>query len=248
MSEYALFVVAPYLAAASLLAGALIALRDRSPGARLHPRAVTARWLVGRHRLLALGVAGVLIGHALIVAWPAQFAIWSQPFARLVAVEATFLLLGVAALAGLIMTIARHVVRGRRQPIGVVDVTFVGVLLVAIVSGLAIALLYRWAAAWSSVTLAPYVRSLASLQPELRYLESMPYLVKLHVFSSSVVIGLVPFTMPARLCLSAVGRAVDRALTPVSTACGRTCRLLQDRARQRAASLIWSEDEADERV
>lgn len=244
MSEYALFVVAPYLAAASLVAGALSALLDRSQRAELDAQAATARWLAGRHRVLALGLAGVLLGHALILAWPHHLARWAQPLERLFVVEASLFLLGVAAFAGLMVAIARQVPRGRRQ-VSVVDVTFVGVLLVVVVSGLAIPVLYRWAAAWSSVTLAPYVRSVASLQPELAYLESMPYLVKLHVFSSSVVIALVPFTTPARGYLSAAGRAVDRALTPVNTTFGRTCRLLQDRARQRAANLMWSEDEAD---
>ena len=120
---------------------------------------------------------------------------------------------------------------------------FVGVLLVAIVSGLSLAVLYRWAAAWSSVTLAPYVRSVASFQPDLRHLESMPYLVELHVFSSIVLIALLPFTMPMRVCLSAAKRAIDRAVSPVGAAFGGTWRLVQERARESGCNRRWSEED-----
>jgi nitrate reductase gamma subunit len=245
MSEFVLFVIAPYVAVACLLAGVLSALLARSPHARLAPPAVTARVLVRRNRVLALGVLGGLAGHALILGWPGQLARWSYPSSRLLILEAGLFLGGLAALAGLVISIARHVLRPRHERTPVVDVTFIGVLFIAVVSGLALPLLYRWAAAWSSVTLVPYVVSVASLQPELRFLESMPYLVKLHLFSSSVVVALVAFTTPSRVCLWAASRAIGRAVTPVGVAIGRTARLIQQRTRERAAHLIWSQDEAD---
>ena len=230
MSDHALFVMAPYLAAASFLAGTLGGLLNRSHDARLNAPAETR----GRRgtRALTIGLVGTSIGHAVIVIWPGRLTTWSQPINRLLLVEAALFLFGVAVLAGLLMVTSRYVLRPSHERIGVIDVTFVAVFLVAIVSGLAIPVLYRWAVAWSAVTLAPYVRSVASLQPELRYLESMPYLVKLHMFSTSVVIALVPFTTPGRVCLAAANRMVDRALMPVKRALDRTWRQFQDRVVQ----------------
>lgn len=242
MSDHALFVVAPYVAVAILLAGTLSALLDQSLRRRPDRPEVTARALVGSHRVLTIGLLGVSMGHAAIVTWPIELASWIQAPGRTLVLELGLFLLGLTTLAGLVMVIAGHVRRPRRS-IGVIDVAFVGVLLVAIVSGLAMAVLYRWAAAWSSVTLVPYVRSVASFQPDLRHLESMPYLVELHVFSSSVLIALLPFTMPMRVCLSAANRAIDRALTPVSAAFGRSWRLFHERARQGGYNPRWSEED-----
>jgi nitrate reductase gamma subunit len=117
------------------------------------------------------------------------------------------------------------------------------VLLVAVISGLGIAALYRWAAAWSSVTLAPYLRSVADLQPDLRHLEAMPYLVKLHLFSASALIAMVPFTMPMRVFLATARHAADRALAPASDVFRRKRQQWQDWSRQSGGNLIWSEED-----
>jgi nitrate reductase gamma subunit len=243
MSDYALFVIVPYVAAASLLAAMLSALLRRSDCGPRECPPMTARSVVAGHKLLTAGLLGGLGTHAALVAWPDRLARWNGPPARLLALESAFFLLGVAVLAGLGMTIARHLIHPPRRAATVIDVSFVGVLLVAVVSGLGIAVLHRWAAAWSAVTLAPYVRSVAALQPDLRYLESMPYLVKLHLFASSAVIAMIAFTTPVRLLLAAANRAVERALSPVGALLADRWRLFQDRARQRRWHLPWSEQD-----
>ena len=243
MSDFALFVVAPYLAAAILVAGTLSAWSGRSRRARPGAPDLTAGTLVRTNRVLTIGLLGVAAGHSLIVAWPAAIASWSQTFVGLLVLEISLVLLGLTALAGVVMVIARYVRRLPRHSIGTIDVVFVGVLVVAVISGLGVAVLHRWAAAWSSVTLTPYVRSIVDLQPDLRHLEAMPYLVKLHLFSTSVLVAMVPFTMPMRVFLSAAGHAVDRALTPVSAAFTRRRQLWQEWARQSGGNLIWSEED-----
>jgi len=243
MSDFALFVVAPYVAAAILLAGTLGALGDRPPRGRRDAADLTASSLIRDHRVLAIGLLGVAAGHALIVAWPAAIVSWTRTFVGLLVLEISLFLLGLTALAGLVMVIARHVRRLPRHSIGTIDLVFAGVLLVAVISGLGIAALHRWAAAWSSVTLVPYVRSVADLQPDLRHLEAMPYLVKLHLFSTSALIAMVPFTMPMRVFLSAARHAADRALAPVSVALARKRQQWQDWARQSGGNLIWSEED-----
>ena len=227
---------------ASLLAGTLGALLGLSRRRRPEPL-TTARTLVAGHKVLVAGLLGCLGTHAVMVAWPVGLASWTQQLGGLLLVEGAFFLLGLTVLAGLAALMVSHLRHPPRRAIGVVDVSFVGVLLVVVVSGLGIAVLHRWAAAWSSVTLAPYVRSVASLQPDLRYLESMPYLVKVHLFSTSALMALAPFTTPIRMFLSAANRAADRALTPVSAAFADTWRPFQQWARQGRWNPRWSEED-----
>ena len=243
MSDYGLFVVAPYLAAATVLAATLNGLLRRSPRERFASDSVIPRALIGRNRSLAIGLTGVVVGHAAIVAWPGQLAAWTQAMGPLFLLESGLFVLGLTALVGLLIVIIRHARRTPRPSLHLIDLAFAGVLLVAVVSGLAIAVLYRWAAAWSSVTLAPYLRSLATLQPDLRYLESMPYLVELHLFASSVVIGLVGFTTPARLFLRATNRAIERRLTPMTDACASRWQRVRHWVRQSGDRLLWAEDD-----
>jgi nitrate reductase gamma subunit len=233
VSDELLFVVAPYVAAVSLAAGTLAGLLRRSNLAFLVFR---------RARTFAIGLAGVLTTHLVLVAWPGAITAWSRTFERLLLLEAVLFLLGVTALVGLSIFLLgprRH----WPQPMAVVDAILAGVLVVTIVSGLAVAVFHRWPAAWASVTVVPYVRSVANLHPDLRYLESMPYLVKLHLFSSLVVLALAPFTRPARQALSAANRMAVRLLMPIAEPLGRTRARCQDWMRRGPATLMWPEED-----
>jgi nitrate reductase gamma subunit len=243
MSEYALFAVAPYLAAASLLAGTLGGLLDGSSRERPRLPASGASAIGGRHRVLTIGLVCTSIAHVAIVVWPGQLAAWSQPLDRLLVLEAGLFVLGLSALAGILIVAGRYALRPSYERIGVIDMACVGLVLVAIVSGLAIALRYRFAVAWSAVTLAPYVRSVAQLEPDLRYLESLPYLVKLHLFSSVVLIAFVPFTTPMRVWLRAARRTIDRLLLPVSSALDRRWTLFRDSVRRARHAIQFQEDD-----
>jgi nitrate reductase gamma subunit len=243
MSDHALFVMAPYLAGAILLAGTLRGLLNPSRHARRDRVPAIAGVLGRRHRILTIGLLGTSLGHALIVGWPERLASLSQPLGRLVLVEAVLFVFGLGAVAGLLMVISSHARRSAQDHVAVIDVTFVAVFLVAIVSGLVLPLLYRWAVAWSGVTLAPYMRSVASLQPDLSYLESMPYLVKLHVFSTSVLVALVPFTTPVRAWLAHVNRTIDRALMPIGSALDRGRTQFQDWTRRAGRGIQFQEDD-----
>ncbi len=192
--------------------------------------------------MLRIGLLGVLVGHLLMVGWPGQLLSWNQHFGRLLVFEIVFFLLGLLALAGLIAVIGIHTIRSPLRAASLIYVAFVGVLFVTIVSGLGIGVLYRWASVWSTVTLTPYVRSLPSLEPDLQAVAAMPYLVKLHVFSTCVLVALFACSGLMRVLLSPVNRAVDRLVDLVITPFSRRWRLLQERARQSGRNLIWPEE------
>jgi nitrate reductase gamma subunit len=150
---------------------------------------------------------------------------------------------GAAALVGAGAAIRCRVLRRTANGAGLMDAAFLGVLLLTIVSGLGIAIVYRWAAAWSAVTVTRYARSILGLQPNLGPLEAMPYLVKLHIFSSFIVVALLAFTRSFDFLLNAVLRAASAVIGPFVSAFDRLWTPLQEWALRRGRSLMWPEEE-----
>jgi len=74
------------------------------------------------------------------------------------------------------------------------DVVLLVLLLVQVVAGVGIAIFYRWGSFWFVQTATPYLWSLATLNPNVSYVASMPLLIKLHVFNAFVLVALFPFT------------------------------------------------------
>jgi len=199
----------------------------------------SAGWRTGRYGLPAIGFLGVLLGHVVMVAWPDQLLRWDRD---LMAFELAHFALGAAALVGVAAAV-RHRVLRRTGGAGLVDAAFLGVLLLTVVSGLGIAVVYRWAAAWSAETVTRYARSLLSLQPNVDALEAMPYLVKLHIFSSVIVIALLAFTRLIDVVLNVLLRAIEGVMRPFVSAVDRRWRPLQERTLRSGRSLMWPEEE-----
>jgi nitrate reductase gamma subunit len=234
MSDHALFAVAPFVSMVVLVVAATF---------RPSPSFATLRRVAGSHPLPAIGFLGVLLGHLILVVWPDQLLKWNRDLSRLMAFELALFVLGVAALVGVCTAIRRGVLRRTASGASLVDAAFLGVLLVTLVSGLGVALVYRWAAAWSALTVTRYARSLLSLQPNVEPLEGMPYLVKLHVFSSFIVMALLAFTRLIDVWLNGLLRGTGVVIGPFVSAVDRQWRLLQEWARRSGRSWMWPEEE-----
>lgn len=243
MSDHILFVVAPYLAAVALIGATLRALFDRSRYAPSRPTRTTSRMFGGRQGVLRIGLLGTLAGHLLMVGWPAHLVAWNQHVGRLLAFEIVFFLFGALAIGGLVAVIGINTFRAAPRTASLIYVAFVGVLFVTLLSGLGIAVLYRWASVWSTVMLTPYVRSLPGLAPDLQAVTALPYLVKLHLFSTWVLAGLLACSGLVRVFVSPVNRAVDRAVDLVVTPFSRRSRPLREWARESGRNLLWPEEE-----
>jgi nitrate reductase gamma subunit len=192
-------------------------------------------------RLPAIGFYGLFLGHAIVVAWPDQLLNWSRSLFRLMAFELTLLALGMMALAGVGIAVRRRVVQPHDTG-SLADAAFLGVLLVTLLSGIAIAVMYRWAAVWSAVTVTPYARALLRLRPNLEAIETMPYLVKLHIFSSFVAVALLAFTRSIDVVLLPLRRAINTFVAPLVSSVDRRCALLFERALQSGRRVIWPEE------
>jgi hypothetical protein len=110
----------------------------------------------GRLRIPEVGLLGVCAGHAVMLAWPARVLAWNRSADRLLAFEVVFFVFGLIALAGVLGLVVREMLVAPRGASGsLLDTMSLALLLVAVVSGLALAVRYRWASSWSSITLTP---------------------------------------------------------------------------------------------
>jgi len=241
MSDHALFAVAPFISIVVLAVAATFrAAHDPSVNVRRSLSSASVGWRAGRYGLPAIGFLGVLLGHVVMVAWPDQLLRWDRD---LMAFELAHFALGAAAFVGVAAAVRHRVLRRTGNGAGLVDAAFLGVLLLTVVSGLGIAVVYRWAAAWSAETVTRYARSLLSLQPNVDALEAMPYLVKLHIFSSFIVIALLAFTRLIDVVLNVMLRAIGGVMRPFVSILNRRWKPLQERTLRSGRSLMWPEEE-----
>jgi len=141
------------------------------------------------------GILLVLIGHILALFFPSGILAWNGSPVRLYLLETTGLALGLFAFIGLLLLLYRRVANPRvaSESNGLNYIVLI-ILLIQVVTGLAIATMYRWGSSWGAGSLTPYLWSLLSLRPDIDLIATMPFLVKLHIFNAFLFILLLPFT------------------------------------------------------
>ncbi|MDH3302703.1 MAG: respiratory nitrate reductase subunit gamma [Acidimicrobiia bacterium] len=141
------------------------------------------------------GLSLVLVGHLAALIVPRGFEIWNGASLRLYLLEATGLALGLWAGFGLIVLLWRRLGNPRiRAVTSPMDLVVLTVLAVQVASGLWIAVGYRWGSYWGTSVLVPYVRSVLTLSPDARYVEPLPLVVQLHVFTFWVFVAVFAFS------------------------------------------------------
>ena len=189
------------------------------------------------------GLLGTALAHLVGLAVPRAVASWAAAPWRLYLLEATGLLFGVLLLGGVTLLLGKALFKddataGSRRPLA--DCLFLSGLFVAVLSGLATALLYRWGSLWSAGTMTPYLQSLARGAPMPGLIEQLPLLVRIHVVSWLVLVALAPATSAAALALHGVDRLLALSAPPLA-ALGRAA----DRARARLSPAAWLWPEED---
>ena len=225
MTDSFLFIVSPYLTAAAvsgcIARYAFTTRRDgddaaaaRGADAMSRPVRAAWRWAIGF----------VAAGHLLALGFPESVLRWNQQPLRLLALETAGLVSAIAALAALIAMAVRRV---RAADAGAVhspfDVIAWTLLLIEIVSGLAVALFYRWGSSWSAVTIAPYVQSLFRLDPDAVLIARLPLAARLHVFCAFALFAVVPYSRAARALMASIDRAASRLAGRASSAVPSWC-------------------------
>lgn len=245
MTPHTLFAVAPYAAAGSLAALTLLRFAAIRRGEGRRERGVALRVFRG-NRLWRLGLAGTLAGHVAVLFFPQMVLRWTASLPRLIAFEVASFVFGLAAATGLVKMLAIHLrQRTVRSVRFVADGVVLGLLTVAIGSGLGIAAAHRWATSWSLVTVAPYIGSVLALRPELDLVDTLPYLVKLHVFSALASGAVLPLSHGLDPLLIPLSRLFSVVLAPVNALARRARVRIEDGARRAAHAFWWPEEEEE---
>lgn len=201
MRDELLFVVAPRLAALCCVAGlVLVGIMSRRKHSLHSPSTSAVESGAALSRLWRYSLAVVLLGHVLALAFPGTVLLWNRQLPRLIVLESVGLAAAIVALVSLFLTSARHL---HRRPSSF-DTIAATLLILQVISGLTVALRYRWASSWAGVTLAPYLQSLLGPSPSVVLVARMPFAVQLHVFCAFAILAIVPLGRAGSLLIASV--------------------------------------------
>lgn len=208
------FSQAPFVALiVGAIASAIVCRRLAShPDARVRARSSAARCL------LCIALAAVGAEHLLLLLAPQAVLRWNADVRRLIALEAVGAVAGCACAVAALVALWRQLLSDRGDKRSVARTLNLSVASVVMVSGVTIAIAYRWASSWSVVTLTPYVLSLSSAQPRTDLVASTPFLVRLHVLGAFASLALLPFADTFAAVAARVGRSVGVIATRLSRA------------------------------
>src|SRR3989338_1321382 len=132
-----------------------------------------------------MGIMIVLLGHLVAFLFPKEILIWNQIPVRLLILEVSALACGLCAFFGIVLLIHRRLTNARVKAVTTkVDLVVLALLFIQVGSGVSIALTYRWGSSWFALAMAPYLKSIFLLEPNINYLIGMPFMVKLHVLNA----------------------------------------------------------------
>jgi nitrate reductase gamma subunit len=198
-----LFVVFPYVAVVLAIGGGVHRYRhDRFSYSTLSSQLLENRSLFWGSVPWHYGIVVVLLAHLLGFLMPAMWQrIIATPTA-LYTIEIVGFAFGFAALIGLCVLFARRFTFERiRAVTSPMDWVLLAVLLAQVASGVWVSLVYRWGADWYVDTAVPWLVSLVSLNPQIQYVSSLPFMVKLHMLNGFLVIALFPFSRLVHLIM-----------------------------------------------
>ncbi len=196
MLDTTLFVAFPYLAiGAAILGGLYRYFNDRFSYSSFSAQFLENRILFWGSVPWHYGVLTILVAHLLALLLPAQWGALIGAPVRLYVLEVTGLALALVAILGLVLLIVRRVSNSRIFSVtSTMDWVLLAALLVQVVLGFSVALFYRWGSDWYLHTAVPWLVSLAKLSPNITYVVSLPWIVKVHMLGGFLIIALFPFT------------------------------------------------------
>ncbi len=191
-----LFVVLPYVALATFFGGTILRYRSRP----FTYSSLSSQFLENRAHFWAqvpfhYGILLVLAGHVLAFLLPNQLLAWNASPVRLLILEVTGLSLALLTFVGLVNVVVRRLRSDRLRVVTTpMDVLVYVLLGVQLLTGIGTAVAYPWGSSWFASVLTPYLRSIATLSPELQWVTALPLMVKLHVVGLWALLLVFPFT------------------------------------------------------
>jgi nitrate reductase gamma subunit len=172
---------------------------------------MTGRRPTIRKAAVAAAVFALALLHLLLLFAPDAVLKWNRHASRLLLLEATGFAAGAICSMVVISKWRRHLFdRAGDDDRALTDTVSLTLVLVSVVSGVALAVAYRWASSWSVVTLTPYAVSLARLAPRVELIAATPFVVRLHVFCSFPLVALLVFMWLGSVAHAALDRIFER--------------------------------------
>lgn len=192
--------------------------------------------------LWRISMVVLVVGHLAALLLPQLLLRWNAYPARLYLLEGFALAAGLAATFSTAILTWRHLGQTTRSVSSDLSETiFLTLILVGLLSGIGIAVVYRWGSSWAAITLAPYVGSFLRGKPATDYVLEMPSLIRLHVFCAFSAIAVVPLTRLSLALVYAIDvgrRFAGQSLRPI-TALGESA----DVVLHTLGSRLWPEED-----
>lgn len=190
------FIILPYLALLSLVAGSIVRYFFRGfRVSSLSSQILESRILFYGSRPFHWGIVALLFGHLVGFLIPSGVLAWNDKPARLYVLEITALAFAILSLTGLFLLIYRRTKIKRLWTVtSNMDIFVYIMLLLVIISGMYTAFFYRWGSTWFAVVLTPYLRSVLFLNPDVTAITTLPVPVKIHVIMTFIFLGMIPHT------------------------------------------------------
>ncbi len=191
-----LFSVFPYLSVFTLLLVTIQRYRNQE----FSYSSLSSQFLENKHHFWGLvpfhyGILTIIVGHVVAFLIPREILLWNSRPLRLYVLEVSALACAVLAVSGLAAGMLRRWRNDKvRRVTSPSDWAIFVMLGIQMGSGVGIAVLYPWGSSWYAAVAAPYLWSLAKLNPQIQGVSAMPFLVKLHIVGAFLLIGFFPFT------------------------------------------------------
>ena len=192
-----LFVVFPYVAVFLAIFGGIYRyISNRFSYSALSSELLESRQLFWGSVSWHYGIVLILLAHLFAFLFPGTTAAILGTSYRLVVFEILGLSLGLYALVGIVILIARRLPSGAlaRVATSAMDWILLFVLLIQVLSGVGIALADRWGSLWYLSNAVPWLWSLVRFSPDASAVAPLSPLIKLHILNGFVVILLFPFS------------------------------------------------------
>jgi nitrate reductase gamma subunit len=155
------------------------------------------------------GLVIVFLGHLVALLLPKGLLLWNAVPVRLYLLEITGLALGIWALFGTYLLLARRIsvarVRSASTPM---DYLVLVVILVSALTGVLTAVLYRYGSFWFPAVMTPYLWSILTLQPRPELIRDLPFWTQLHVFNFWLFLAVFPFSRLVHIITVPLGYAL----------------------------------------
>lgn len=190
------FIILPSLALISLIAGSIYKYFYHGfQVSSLSSQLLESNLLFFGSRPFHWGIVTLFFGHLIGFLIPSGVLAWNSRPVRLYVLEITALAFALLTLFGLGVLIYRRLtVKRIRFVTSKMDVFVFIILFLAIVSGIYTAFFFRWGSSWFAVVMAPYLRSILMLNPDITSIMPLPVMVKIHVITAFILIGMIPYT------------------------------------------------------